>query len=130
MISFKLANASDMGVREGANSSLAVLPTHPKLLADFQRLHHRSKVEAQKPLEAHFNAKSHLLYTLQILDGIVNHVNCFVAQIPANQSVVTCKHRTLVTRLASKEALDLLIGRGRSPQAHLAEIPNERPTLR
>lgn len=74
-ILFKLANASDMGVREGANSLLALLPTHPKLLADFQSLHRRSKAEAQKLLETHFNPKSHLLYTLQIVDGIVNPVN-------------------------------------------------------
>ncbi|KAH9300739.1 hypothetical protein KI387_012322 [Taxus chinensis] len=70
-ILFKLAKNSDIGVREGANGLLALLPTHPVLLADFQGLHQKNKFEAQQLLQTQFAANSLLLYTLQILDGIV-----------------------------------------------------------
>ncbi|XP_057829363.2 uncharacterized protein LOC131040449 isoform X2 [Cryptomeria japonica] len=70
-ILFELANTTNIGVREGANGLLALLPTHPVLLADFKGLHQRNKTEAQELLQTQFAANSHLLYTLQILDGIV-----------------------------------------------------------
>eukprot|EP01018_Ginkgo_biloba_P002353 Gb_35991 [translate_table: standard] len=80
-ILFKLANTSNTSVREGANSLLALLPTHPAILTDFQSLHQRSKAEARQLLDLHFGSNSHLLYTLQILDGIVMPVShCIDAQ--------------------------------------------------
>ncbi|MCO5596319.1 hypothetical protein L7F22_050380 [Adiantum nelumboides] len=72
---FRLATASDTSVREGANSLLALLPTHPAILAGFQELCTKSAEEGRSLLAAHFGARDRLLYTLQVLDGLVMPVN-------------------------------------------------------
>lgn len=72
---FNLANASDSNVREGANSLLALLPTHPDILNDFQSLCKKDADEARLLLASHFGARFRLLYTLQVLDGLVMPVN-------------------------------------------------------
>lgn len=72
---FKLANASDGNVRESSNNLLLLLPTHPAILADFQNLCKKETDEAHLLLASHFGARSRLLYTLQVLDGLVIPVN-------------------------------------------------------
>ncbi|KAJ7514417.1 hypothetical protein O6H91_23G042900 [Diphasiastrum complanatum] len=74
-ILFKLAETSDSRVREGANCLLALLPTHPDILADFQSLSKRNTEESKKLLGNLFGSRSRLLYTLQVVDGILMPVD-------------------------------------------------------
>ncbi|GBG68283.1 hypothetical protein CBR_g2830 [Chara braunii] len=75
-ILFKLTEERESKVREAANSLLMLLPTHPGMLADFQALTDVNTMEEAKViLDTLFGARSRLLYTLQVLDGILMPVN-------------------------------------------------------
>eukprot|EP00245_Coleochaete_scutata_P011528 TRINITY_DN429_c0_g2_i1.p1 TRINITY_DN429_c0_g2~~TRINITY_DN429_c0_g2_i1.p1 ORF type:complete len:2250 (-),score=350.03 TRINITY_DN429_c0_g2_i1:694-7287(-) len=73
---FQLSDVVDDSVREAAKSLLMLLPTHPGILADFQELGDAtSAVEAGELFTRHFSARSRLVYTFQVLDGILMPVN-------------------------------------------------------
>ncbi|XP_024517218.1 probable ubiquitin carboxyl-terminal hydrolase FAF-X isoform X1 [Selaginella moellendorffii] len=74
-ILFRLAEAGHGGVREEANYLLSLLPTHPGILSEFQNLHKKPVAKAKEFLTLQFGAHCRLLYTLQIVDGLLMPVN-------------------------------------------------------
>eukprot|EP00897_Mesotaenium_endlicherianum_P008194 jgi/Mesen1/7402/ME000388S06619 len=73
---FRLLEVNSTSIREAVHNLLMLLPTHPGILADFLSIYEaRTTEEAHATLQRHFSSRARLLYTLQVLEGILMPVN-------------------------------------------------------